>query len=337
MANVSTTVSFLAYSIGTTFSLIFGILLIFTHLAIPRLLKHPGSFILAHCISHILVDLHWYTGVPTIQDFFLETGAWYYIAVISILGYLLAWGYISVLSLEIMLKVIYPATAIYKKRIIILHALVWIGGITILALVLIVGSPGISVMNTCFILKNSNAEYMFIAPAAFFSPIIFISLIVTKIKSYKSGKSMFRNHALVVIVFWITMIPSVLAHFLRHVESISGILTEYAIVSGSLSGFCIALARLANRRLLKEFYYVIFKRRFQARPVIQQAKSTHLDDFRMPLTELDTTVNEASMYYAEIYENITLCVTYTQTMLELLTALTLRFKKENSIDFYDIE
>jgi hypothetical protein len=229
--------------------------------------------------------------------------------VISILGYLLAWGYMSVLSLEIMFKILYPASTIYKRRIILLHALVWLAAIPFLIFVITVGKPGRSVMNTCFILADSEAEYFFLAPAGFYSPIIFISLIVTKLRTYKSGKSMLRNHTLVVIMFWITMIPSVLSHFLRNVEEISFGLTQYAIASGSLSGFFISVARLANRRLMRECYYVICKRRLKSRqPLLNQARGMHLDCFRMPLTELDTSVSEDSMYYADIYENITISV-----------------------------
>lgn len=337
MVNSATTVALLAYSIGTTFSLVFGILLILTHIAIPRLLKHPGCFILAHCITHLLMNVQWYTGVPEIQDYFLQTDAWYYVALISILAYLLSWGYITVLSLEIMLKIIYPAKAIYCKRLIILHALVWLLSLLILAFVLIVGEPGISFMHTCFIQKNSNAEYIFLAPAVFYTPIIFLSLIVARFKTRESGQSLLRNHSLVVIVFWITMIPTVLSHFLRNVESLSFILIEFAIISGSLSGFCITLVRLSNRRLMKELHFMICKRRMKAEPVIHKARATHLDNFRMPLTELDTTINEESPYYADIYANITICVTYTQTILELLTTLTVRFQKESPININDIE
>jgi hypothetical protein len=305
----TTTLAYLSYLLGTSISLIFGILLILTHLAIPRLIKHPGSFILAHCITHLFVDLHWYTGIPSVRSYFISTGSCYYIAVISILGYLLAWGYMSVLSLEIMFKILYPASTIYKRRIILLHALVWLAAIPFLIFVITVGKPGRSVMNTCFILADSEAEYFFLAPAGFYSPIIFISLIVTKLRTYKSGKSMLRNHTLVVIMFWITMIPSVLSHFLRNVEEISFGLTQYAIASGSLSGFFISVARLANRRLMRECYYVICKRRLKSRqPLLNQARGMHLDCFRMPLTELDTSVSEDSMYYADIYENITISV-----------------------------
>ena len=126
-------------------------------------------------------------------------------------------------------------------------------------------------MNTCFILEDSDAEYFFLVPAGFYTPIIFISLIVAKLRTYKSGKSMLRNHTLVVVMFWITMIPSVLAHLLRNVDQVFE-LSQYAIVSGSLSGFFISIARLANRRLMREFYYVICKRRLRSRqPLLKKS------------------------------------------------------------------
>ena len=135
----TTTLAYLYYLIGTSISLVFGILLILTHLAIPRLIKHPGSFILAHCITHLFVDLHWYTGIPSIQSYFSYTESCYHIAVVNILGYLLAWGYMSVLSLEIMFKILYPGSTIYKRRIILLHALVWLAAILVLVFVIAVG------------------------------------------------------------------------------------------------------------------------------------------------------------------------------------------------------
>lgn len=58
---------YVAFSAGAGLSILAGIILILTHITLPKLLKHPGSIIFAHTITHLLLDLHWLTGIPYIH------------------------------------------------------------------------------------------------------------------------------------------------------------------------------------------------------------------------------------------------------------------------------
>lgn len=72
--------------------------------------------------------------------------------------YFASWGYISVLSVEIMMKILYPANVGYKKRVILYHLLVWAIAGGMLGYAITVGKPGASKLGTCLIEENSEAE-----------------------------------------------------------------------------------------------------------------------------------------------------------------------------------
>lgn len=59
---------FYSYTIGTAISLLTGCVLLYAHLRIKRLNRHPGSLILGQCIAHILFDLHWVGGIPAVSE-----------------------------------------------------------------------------------------------------------------------------------------------------------------------------------------------------------------------------------------------------------------------------
>lgn len=68
MASSHIVVDYIAYAIFATLSIIAGCLVILTHLSLPKLLKHPGTIIIGHCVSHLLLDIHWYTGIPIVHE-----------------------------------------------------------------------------------------------------------------------------------------------------------------------------------------------------------------------------------------------------------------------------
>lgn len=61
-------INYFSFTAGACLSLLAGFLLILTHIALPKLQKHPGSIIFIHTITHILLDLHWLTGIPYIHS-----------------------------------------------------------------------------------------------------------------------------------------------------------------------------------------------------------------------------------------------------------------------------
>lgn len=62
------------------------------------------------------------------------------------------------LSVEIMMKILYPANVGYKKRVILYHVLVWAIAGCLLGYAISVGKPGASKLGTCLIEENSEAE-----------------------------------------------------------------------------------------------------------------------------------------------------------------------------------
>lgn len=65
--DLNQTFRFYSYTIGAAVSLISGFVLLYAHLKLKHLNRHPGSLILGQCIAHILFDLHWIGGIPSVS------------------------------------------------------------------------------------------------------------------------------------------------------------------------------------------------------------------------------------------------------------------------------
>ena len=48
-------------------SITFSVFLIIIHLSIPKLLKHPGEFMLIQNIAQIILDIHWLQSIDLFQ------------------------------------------------------------------------------------------------------------------------------------------------------------------------------------------------------------------------------------------------------------------------------
>lgn len=202
---------------------------------------------------------------------------------------------------------------------ILMHLFANLLGIIFMIIVISVGSPGISVLDTCFIEKGTKGENVFLPLMVVHTPVMALSLIVSIRKAYFSGRNLLINHTLVVIVFWTTAAPTVFSHMLLGLirESFLELkivrYKQLSIFLGSISGLLIAMARLLNKKLLNELYFVLFKRRSDPVFIREEVKTTHDNNLRMPIFErelLSTKVRE-NVYYNEIYDNITIYVTYT--------------------------
>ncbi len=51
---------------GIVLSFTSSIFLLVTHYSVRRMLKHPGPIVLCLCISQIILDLNWITGIPPV-------------------------------------------------------------------------------------------------------------------------------------------------------------------------------------------------------------------------------------------------------------------------------
>ncbi len=202
---------------------------------------------------------------------------------------------------------------------ILMHVIANVSGILAMIIVISVGSPGVSVLDTCFIHHGTPGENIFIPLLAFHTPVMALCLILSIRKAYFSGRNLLINHTLVVIVFWTTAAPTVISHMVVGLTQESYIELKFvrniqtSIFLGSISGLMIAIARLVNKKLLHELYFTLFKRRSDSDFIREEVKLTQDNYVRMPIFDrklLDTKMRQ-DIYYNEIYDNITIYVTST--------------------------
>jgi hypothetical protein len=209
-----------AYTIGPAVSVTAGIFMIVVCLSVKKMMKHPGSMILVQTIFMMIFDLEWLTGVPEILEKLIRNGWCHTFGFIGVYAYFSTWGYITALSIEIMLMIKYPVNKNYRTRLIIAHITIAIfaGMATLLTEVL--GSSGRSMLGCCFVEIDSTAEYyiyryLSYVPLLFNTPIIAYCMITSFMSSLKLGRMILYNHCLIVVLFWISRIGGVVIYVFK--------------------------------------------------------------------------------------------------------------------------
>jgi hypothetical protein len=96
-----------------------------------------------------------------------------------------------------------------------------------------------------------------------------------------------------------------------------------------LSGTILTLARLANKKFLKEIYYNMFISKDSPEYIDYMLKNAKINSLRMPMSGLLTgdslNIMSASLYYDDLYTNTTFIVINIQSILEILATLSIRY------------
>lgn len=115
---------------------------------------------------------------------------------------------------------------------------------------------------------------------------------------------MLINHVMYCMILWICKVSANIYILLQLFYADIFALQVISVILGSFSGLFIAIARLANRSLLKEIYMTLFIKRSSLTWTLFRA-STVSKDLRMPLDTTKDTICDKYMYYSEIYDKIT--------------------------------
>lgn len=142
-------------------------------------------------------------------------------------------------------------------------------------------------------------------------------LIVAIFKAYNSGRKLLRNHFIFLVAFVITHSPPYYLYlFLTSKEEMEGINMVLHIQAGlivmSSAGTILTLARIANKKLLNEIYYNIFKSKYSHDYIEYKLRDSSIKSIRMPLATpmIGDSVNfmSTSLYYDDLYNNTTFIV-----------------------------
>lgn len=145
-------------TLGVVLSFLSSMFLMLTHYTVKKMMKHPGPIVICLCISQIVLDLNWITGIPGVLTFLLGFDDCFTLGALGVFAYSYTWGYITVLSLEIMYKILHPASKSYKKRVMFFHLSVFIYSLAIILIISFQDNFGESSFKTCFIKQGSSAE-----------------------------------------------------------------------------------------------------------------------------------------------------------------------------------
>ncbi|OMJ84765.1 hypothetical protein SteCoe_14018 [Stentor coeruleus] len=246
--------------------------------------EHPEILIFWQCISQLILDIHWFTGIPYIQKHIGDIPC-------RLLGdffvyfYYLSWNYTVFLSVEILIKINNPYDINYKKRTLWYHLISHALSICIFLVIAIYPNDnhGKSILGTCFVQKGTFFELIIIIPDLIHFPIATGLIFYTIYISHKAREIMnyLRYIIYVVIAFSIAWVPVGIVHgihFYAFNINTNSIFLEISAYLGALSGTLIFSARMMQKGLLKNMIKKSFCLRVNNKILLEEFETQELQD-----------------------------------------------------------
>jgi hypothetical protein len=206
----------LSYTIFAPLSFISECILLYAFIRLKQLKDHPEIMIFWQCISQIILDVHWFTGIDSVKSS-LSDFSCKFLGAFFVYFYYLSWDYTLWLSLEIYLKIVNPHKTGYKKRMIWYHSLSHLSSAIIFTMIMITNTNGNSILTTCFVEGHTILEFIVLFPVLFHFPMsIGIILYAIYISYGTFYVNYLKYHMLVVVAFSISWVPGGLAHGLNY-------------------------------------------------------------------------------------------------------------------------
>lgn len=123
-------------------------------------------------------DLHWLTGV-SISNKYITDDTCYILGALAFICTHMSYMYITALSIEVAYKLINPLQIAYKERLILYHIIICLTVLLMLITLIIIGEPGNSVIDTCYIKEGTDARIFFLVPNYILLVIIVCSLSIS--------------------------------------------------------------------------------------------------------------------------------------------------------------
>jgi hypothetical protein len=209
----------ISYLILAPLSVLSEGLLIYFFWRVNQFKDHPEIMIFWQSLSQIIFDIHWVTGVKSIKSS-LSPFECCFLGALCIYFYFLSWDYNLCLSIEILLKILYPHQSDYKTRLIIYHLTSHLTSLIIFIILLTSKTNGDSVLSTCFVQSYTRYEIIVMIPSVIHFPLCIMIIGYTIYVSYNTYYANYlKFHMLVVLTFSITWVPVGLAHGIISINS----------------------------------------------------------------------------------------------------------------------
>ncbi|OMJ71897.1 hypothetical protein SteCoe_29780 [Stentor coeruleus] len=298
----------ISYAVLAPISFICQIVLVYGFLRVKKMKKHPEVMIFWQCISQIILDLHWITGIPYINNSLSIVCQ--FVGAFFAYFYILSWNYMLCLSLEILKKIRNPLNCKYKKRIIVYHILCHLSCfIMFCILILVKNNNGRSLIGTCFIQNASIYELIIFLPVVIHFPICWYICFYT---AWASRTNVYakhlKHHNYVVFTFSICWGINSVTHGLNYSGFNLGyiaILDDLSMIFGGASGFFMFLARISQKGILKKILRSFYKdANFFRNSNYRSLANSNLKSIMNPEQALFSQLN-FSGDYSMLFDNMT--------------------------------
>jgi hypothetical protein len=300
----------ISYAITAPISIFCQVFLIYSYLRVKQMKKHPESLIILQCISQIILDIHWLTGISTVNSALGAVGC-QTLGAFFVYCYFICWDYILCLSLEILIKIRDPLNTSHKRRMAFYHVFSHTTGLTVLCLLAIAkDNHGGSLVGTCFVRSQSIYELIVLVPIVVHMPVcLYVSCYIFWLTRKSEIASRLKHHNYVVFAFSVCWGINGIAHGLNYegfrLHHLS-VLDDIAIIIGGPSGFIVFLARITQKGLFKNLVQSIFSRKASQSVAAKLIKRDFISEDSEIQQELSFSAD-----YSDIFEGLMCNVFFT--------------------------
>lgn len=232
-------------------------------------------------------------------------------------------SYLLALTIELRIKLKNSTVVSYKKRNCYYHVYTCCVSVSFGVVGVLTGQFGVSDVSTCSFEDGKPGRYVY-SSFIFVNIFVIWFILISIWKELKNSvSSLMFNYVMVIVSVSLTICVAQIMELLEHLSQHKGTYKMIGIIFGSLTGTCIALARLCNRSLMTRLYIRMFR-----------GPNRPLTDTMLSMISMDEITNEEVTFLGEFFEIITKKVNFIQTIYQILAMMYLKFEElgsENNI------
>ena len=270
-------------------------LLLWTHLKIAQLRRHPGILVLMQCLTQCIVDLHWFTSIPWVEES-LKGVPCVLIGALSCYFYFASWNYTLALSSEVFSMIRNPFRANSKFRNTLYHSLCLGVPVPVFVLLVVYGETDQnSVKPACYLATDLIVGLLIWFLLIVHVPVSLLVVAYSILKVWgQSVSSEMIYHALVVLGFNISWLPFSIWNGLSYFYQVPDWIANTALVLACSSGFIVFCARLIEPSMHRQLFGFICKK---------QPKNLVEDSFES-LSLFENFLEEGTSFYSKFFEKL---------------------------------
>lgn len=304
-------------------SLIVTILCALAHIIVPKLRRNPGQLVLYNCAIQLVADINWFWVSIDKQSYFNSLKPKCHIlgGIVSAC-LLLQILYTLYLCIEILILVHKKIATPHTNRIRIYHV------ITLVILSVVLGTEisrkefGDNNEIFCFFEQLSLSEKMFFLVSGVSIFIIWVLSAISLKKINKKVSNLTKRYLKVTILLTLLITLSAFMGVIVMAKPNQIIFKQLALILACPTGLVVGLGRLWSKSLMRELRWKICKKRINVRNTYVISESL--------LEGSVIKFHEEPMCLAEYFESNNLKVRFKQTLIKILTSLSLKFSSSQT-------